>query len=359
MAILGSQNNGLGNTRNYTPTTARRMDVFATLEYVAGHSVLEGGVFLASSVAADETVVIGIYNISSGVAGAPLIYSLPITATSASTAGAYVSVTGLSDSLPGLVGGETLALALAYSAGSSLWPGRRVNVSTSLGGTGTGLVDPWTEVSTSGVEAPDAYFEIGEAGPSVATTDNLSPGTSITISASNFVNPLTGARITDSAGNVKELTLATQTSVSAPAVGNLDYVLYGDVTLEAYNATESATTTIAFNLPAGFSLVALEAGFVTTQESYLYNYGGTPAVPDQFAYNPTASDTGETLTLGSDGLWTATGGGTWEIYGTDATDGMMQSFSFVWSGELPSVGRITRRALTRRNITRRSLTARP
>lgn len=255
------------------------------------------------------------------LSGAPISGLDPFTVQFSNSGSAFLAMGFIID---GVQAGN-----MSAGVGQTLHYGDNIELATSFS---TTSANDSLEVNNYSNADPFAYSAIALAeitGPQLSVVDPIIPGATTTISSSGNVDPWTGARITDSAGNVKEITLASQTSVSAPAVGNLDYVLYGDVTLEVYNATESATTTVAFNQPAGFSLVELASGFVTTPESYLHNYGGTPAVGDQFAWNPIASDTGETLTLGSDGLWTSTGDGTWLIYGTDASDGQMQSFPLI------------------------------
>lgn len=364
MAILGVQNNGAGFTRSYTSTTAQRLvyDLGFILTYTADHVVTEVGFWLQSAPASSSTVQVGVYDISSGRVGAPLVYSRNITATSGSTAESYITVTGLSDALTGLSGGETLAFGVTYNAGDP-WPGRRAPEDVSFGGTALNLADPWSESSTSNTESPDGYIVIESGGtptPSITAPASVSPGETISFTASNFTP--NAATVSDGTSTLS-LTSITNTEgdnytavvPALPTVGNsLQYTTFGAVTLSATDGTGTAEDTTALSAATGQTVTILAASFDTSELSYLFNFGGTPATGDQFIEGNAA------LALDANGGYVADTDGTYVITGIDATDGIAQSYELiVGPGETPSVvGRLTRRNLTSRNLTRRSLTSR-
>lgn len=82
------------------------------------------------------------------------------------------------------------------------------------------------------------------------------------------------------------------------------------------------TDTFTLEVPDGYALVTLASGFDTSSSSYLFNYGGTPAIGDQFIYNPSE------ITLDDQGGWTSNSTVTTTIYAIDASDGYMESFTF-------------------------------
>lgn len=158
--------------------------------------------------------------------------------------------------------------------------------------------------------------------PILTTNDGLSPGSSLSFTKSNFSADLTGARLEDQSGNVLELSLESQTQATAPSLGTQNYVLFGDVTLEVYNDTESAQTTVSFQPPSSHSyLVTLsENPSNLTENGYLYNWSPDNGYGGAQVISPIEIDSdGNIVNVEQDGTYT--------LYGVDDFDGMMQTFT--------------------------------
>lgn len=167
----------------------------------------------------------------------------------------------------------------------------------------------------------DSVANAEAATPSVSADASVTPGATLGYTVSNFAGAITTATLTDSKGNVLTLTSVTDTGAAVPALGDeQQYCLLEGVTLTVSDGTDTATDTLTFVPASGFAEVQLEAGFVTNETSFLYNYGGTPAVDDQFIEGEAD------LVLFSDGTFDASTDGHYTIYAIDATDGWMQSF---------------------------------
>lgn len=359
---LGSKNDGAGFTRDYVAASEQRINTSATVAYTAGHSVKEVGLWVRAAPSVDTSINVSIYDISGGVPNAPLVYTTQITVTTTVTINSYFTQ-ALTGDLSALAGGETLALHLSSSDQPSPGiPGRRVPVSTSFGSSGFTPIDPWVQASTNGTEAPDAYFILGDAGPaapSITAPASVSPGETISFTASGFTP--NAATVSD---GTSTLTLTSITNTTGdnytavvpdfPAVGDsLQYTTFGAVTLEATDGTDTADDTTNLTAAAGQTVTTLAATFDTSELSYLFDFSGTPATGDQFIEG--SAD----LALDANGGYVADTDGTYVITGIDATDGIAQSYELIVGPAAASAGRLTRRNLTRRTLTRRSLTVRP
>lgn len=355
--ILGSKNDGAGFSRDYVSASEQRINTDATIAYTAGDQPKSFSVYVRTPPPVDTTINASIYDISGGAPGAVLVYTAEITVPTTAQSESYYTQS-LEGSLSGVTGGEALALHLSSSDQSSPGiPGRRVQVATSFGASGYTPISPWVEESTNSNESPDAYFLLGEAGPSVACDGELVPGQTTTISTGSFAAPPTGARITGQDGNTAEITLDSATEVSLPSLGDQSYCLMGEVTLEVYNDTETATTTSLLEPPASLEyMVTLPASpSNTTDTGYLYSWSPDNGYEGAQILSPIPIDENGNIIDAPDGEHT--------LYAIDDTDGQMQPFTVtIQDGEAapPGIARsITRRRLTRRKLTSRSLTARP
>lgn len=163
--------------------------------------------------------------------------------------------------------------------------------------------------------------ENGAVGGTIDTVDATKQfNSTINFTTSGF-STLTSWTLTDSLGNVINLT-GGSASAAMPDYGNsVDRLITGVVTLEVSDGTLSDTITLTLEPKTNYSSVKLTSGFSTTSESYLFGYSGTPAIGDEFHY--VASE----ITLNADGSWETPGAGVTTIYGVDATDGVMERFT--------------------------------
>lgn len=218
----------------------------------------------------------------------------------------------------------------------------------------------WTPTASRDSATVAFSVEPAATGPTITTPATISPGETITFTATGFsgVNSVTA---TDGAStmtltNIVNTTGDTYTAdvPAFPAVGaSQQMAAFGSVTMEVGDGTDTATDTTTLQVASGYSLTALGATFSTDENSYLFGFGGTPATSDQFFENS------PNLVLGDEGDYIADTADTYVITGLDITDGIAQTYELIVGPAAAAIGRITRRALTSRNITRRSLTARP
>lgn len=138
---------------------------------------------------------------------------------------------------------------------------------------------------------------------------------------SSGLGTLTSATISDGTNTIN-LTSLTDTSATIPSIGNdVSRVITGTgLTVTVGDGVDTAQDTIDLNPPTGYSSVKLTSGFDTSEDSYLFSYGGTPAIGDEFLF--VTAD----VTLDSLGGIEAAGDITTTVYGIDATDGFMESF---------------------------------
>ena len=159
------------------------------------------------------------------------------------------------------------------------------------------------------------------AGATVDTVDDPDEFSGTLNYTHTGLGTITTATIDDGTNTIS-LTSITDSSGVIPDYGDVvNRLLTGTVTLTLGDGTLTATKTFTLNPKTLYSSVKLTSGFSTTSESYLYNYGGIPAIGDEFHYVTSE------ITLDNQGGWTTNGSGTTTIYGVDATDGVMESFT--------------------------------
>lgn len=112
--ILGYKGDGAGSASDHDPSDPARLihGPSYTQTYTAGHVIKEIGIWLQSNTFTKElSTQVGIYNITDGIEGAPLVYSGEITKAENEATGRYFVISP--NAAPtGLLGGETLALAI-------------------------------------------------------------------------------------------------------------------------------------------------------------------------------------------------------------------------------------------------------
>lgn len=157
--------------------------------------------------------------------------------------------------------------------------------------------------------APPAQKEI--------TTSSLSasPSSTINYNVSLPDGPITQARLTRGTA-VLTLTSVTNASAVVPALADgLNVIPFGtDAQLELWDGTEWLTAPIEFTQPVGHGYVTLAGTLNTSETGFLFNYGGTPAVGDQFV------NTNTDLTLAANGNITSDVDGTYTVYAIDVSD---------------------------------------
>jgi hypothetical protein len=141
-------------------------------------------------------------------------------------------------------------------------------------------------ISTSATGyASAAYFSgLAAAGPEIDTVDDpIQPGAN-NHTVSGFGSTITQGSITSGTG-VISFTSANDTSSTLPAIADAGAAIpFGTVTYTVGDGTDTAVTNTTYEPPVGFSYVILEAGFDTSENSFLYQYDGTPAIGDQFMF---------------------------------------------------------------------------
>jgi hypothetical protein len=229
-------------------------------------------------------------------------------------------------------GGTSQDLA-SYDATNSQ-PNNSVGLTFTFTATATTAVIEYTRAASSSGNSYANALLVTNASSTVSADATVASGATLNYSTVGL-GTITSAVLSDGT-NTLTLTSVTDTTALVPALANnLQYCLFGTVTLTVSDGTNSASTMLTLNPPAGYSKVSLLTGFVTDVNSFLYNYGGTPQVGDQFVWNSTA------LILNSDGTFTATADGSYPVYGISSADGLMQSFNIIvgtFSTTVSSVG---------------------
>lgn len=150
----------------------------------------------------------------------------------------------------------------------------------------------------------------------------LTIGETGTYTKSGF-GPITGLFITDPFLNT-QIIPPDEADIAVPALADEQNALItGNIDFSATDGTAADSAPTTLSVPAGFSSVKLQPGFITTNLSFLFNYGGIPAVGDEFIYDSAEG------TLFPDGNWTLPAAGNMTIYATDETDGYRQSFLLI------------------------------
>lgn len=198
-------------------------------------------------------------------------------------------------------------------------------------GTETDTTIPTPIGSSVGIHYLRVYKAAGGASASLDSVDDpIAFGDTINFSHTGF-DTITSRTLSDGTN-----TISLTGNDSAAALGGLDdqlnRVLTGTVTFEISDGTETDSLTTTLNPPAGWNTVKLTSGFDTSESSFLYNFGGTPAIGDEFISQ---------ITLNSDGSWEAPSDGVYPIYGIAATDGFMELFTLTVGEEQTLNGAIS------------------
>jgi hypothetical protein len=158
-------------------------------------------------------------------------------------------------------------------------------------------------------------FNDGVSPEIVSSAATASPATTISYTVANLAGPVSQARLTRGTA-VLTLTSVTETSAQVPALSDgLNIIPFGTgAQLELFDGTEWHAAPIEFTQPVGQGVVTLAGTLNTTETSYLFNYGGTPAVGDQFV------NTNTDLTIAANGSITSDVDGTYTLYAIDVSD---------------------------------------
>ena len=208
----------------------------------------------------------------------------------------------------------------------------------------------WTNTSQSyGVVA----LSISPASTATVTAPSSTTfGDTMTISTSGL-SALTTATLTDSASNIFNITVTNDTTLDVPAIAAaLDACLYGTVTLTVGDGTDTATTTLDFDPPAGYTLTTLAS--LAGTPSYVDEWTTAAEVGDQIIENSAR------LTLNDDGSYSATGDTEFSAvtYVTSKTGGEITQVTYNFLGEGGgSVRNLTSSKLTSVKLTSNKLTA--
>ena len=156
---------------------------------------------------------------------------------------------------------------------------------------------------------------------SLSITDGSAAfGDTLNFTISNFGGSLNSWTMSDGTNTINMLS-GSDTTAGIPALGNdVNRVLTGTITVTVGDGTDTAQDTFTLTAPAGYTSLNLASGFDTSEDSYLFSYGGTPAIADEVLFvtaDVTLDDLGG---IESDGDVTTT------VYVIDATDGFMESF---------------------------------
>lgn len=152
--------------------------------------------------------------------------------------------------------------------------------------------------------------------------DPIAYGDTFNFTTSGF-STVTSRQLTDKDSNVISLS-GTDTTATLPGLQDgIFSVTIGAGTFEVSDGSRTDNLTTNIQAPAGFDFVALEAGFDTSQNSFLFNFSGTPTVGMQFIY--TTSE----ITLFPDGSWTAPSSVTTTITVIDPADGFMEQYDMI------------------------------
>lgn len=155
-------------------------------------------------------------------------------------------------------------------------------------------------------------------------TDIAFNGTNYNYSTSGL-GTITSLTLDDGGGNGPiALTTFTDTTFDGPSLADAIRPLVGTVTLEASDGTNSASQSINLNPAATHTLVTIQAGFSTGPLSWLYQWGGTPAVGMQAQF--ISADFNSIDGLGN---FEKVGAGSSTAYLSDPADNQMQSFAIV------------------------------
>lgn len=313
MAIIGSNSIG-GDSNNYTNTLTHRLIDNATYTYVAAanQEVFQVGFYVGSSYAGDGSGVdVGVYDITGGTASATLVASGNVSLTANQWNIAAITPVALTE-------GNTYAVACRIVSATnvkthSAYVGVAVSTSNLTGS--SALAASWTDNGNNGdVFSVYAETQTAASGPAVDTVDDpITPG-----SNAHTVSGFTG---TVNAGSFKTGTAEivfttandTTSTIAEPANGAnaAEYGVSGDY--ELTDGTDTALINTTLQSSTGNAVVTLTSGFDTSITSWLYNYGGTPAIGDE-TYYPSAD-----LTLNSDGTMTGEAG-TYTCYFIDLSD---------------------------------------
>ena len=155
------------------------------------------------------------------------------------------------------------------------------------------------------------------------TTDTVTPtdtdytyGDTITLSST--ITGLTSATLTDSLGNVLNLTGVTDTSVVIPALsgGLAGIILENGVVLEVSDGTDTASAAVNFVAPTGYTLTTLASVLPFSVESdWTFGFDTPAVIGDQSLENAAFA------THNADGTSTITADGTYTYYTIQASTG--------------------------------------
>lgn len=319
---------GLGGTSYNTTNAQLLMDGYNTFTASADQEIISVGLHHIEPFPIDPgQIEVGVYDITSGVNGASLISSETISVP----ASAGRTMINLS-SPAAIVSGNEYAVGWRivddYVAIPRSYENAACSNSNSDGSTAldSSFDDAGTSLNQRHAVFAEVYESTGGGSATVTITEtNGAFGDTLNISTTNM-STLTTWQLEDSLGNTINITGSDTTAVIPALADEVNRLITGTVTLTVGDGTDTATDTFNLISPSGYASVKLAAGFDTDETTYLFNYGGTPAVGDEFHYLTSE------VTLYDDGSWESSSSVTTTIYGVDATDGYMESFNLITGG---------------------------
>lgn len=146
-----------------------------------------------------------------------------------------------------------------------------------------------------------------------------------TLNYTTALTGLTSATLTDSAGNVLNLTSVTDTSASVPAIvaGLNGILIENDVTLTVSDGTDTTIATLDFLPPTGYTLTTLSSivDRDLIESDWIFGFDTPAAVGDQSLENSAIA------THNADGSASFTEDGTYTYFTIDATDGTVSEIT--------------------------------
>ena len=352
MAIIGYNSVG-GSTPNNDNTKTQNLVDTATYTYVAAanQEVDELFFYCGTSGPGDGSgVEVGVYNITSGTASAPLVASGTITGLATSTWGSQ-TITPVA-----LVEGDTYAVAFRIKSATSLswrstYVSSGVSVST-LDGT-SALAATWTDNANAG-NVPSMYATTvtAAAGPvitDVNTTETVQVGDTPIVTGTSFL--ATGGTQSWNGVSVGFSSWA-DTSITSDAItrGDLAYNTNYDWVVTDNLAVASSPLSVQLAIETGFQFVTLSSPIIALVGGVRTSlcYGAVPdcVTGDQLRV-PTTTDQGKAIDISAaDGTFVITDAGNteqtfnFEIWDADAATGDKWSAStaVVVNGAIVSAG---------------------
>ena len=355
--IVGGVYNGPGVNVSVTGTSPQTLNMTDAEAYVAGYKVTGLNVWVNSFSAAGASMAFNIYNVTGGASGAPKIYEVVFTIPAGLTANGYVNMP-LDAELPGLSGGEILAIGRTSKIAAGTFSTKAAVGTSSTATAGQSGPNPWSQLSTT-TELYDAHFVLSESAPT-PTIESINSGAGIVSGSagnamvvSGFASPVTVLTVGGLA--MTAVTNASGDNYTFADPGFIDGSAdpgFGSLSAVASNSGETS---------AGFSVPrSLDSSLTAVVLSTLSADPETIAL--KAALQGLTISPGDTLysalTIYDDGTISDADDGDHEVWHRDeATDIVTLIIVTVGAGEVISVG-ITMRALTGRNVTMKNLTMR-